>query len=327
MKMILSLSLFLFSATLGYSHSTEFSAKITADPFVGTFVMSVNGQTAGNVIISHSGGNQYKIDTGNGYDVAIKNGNVLEGTSQGVPFRILASGDNLTMELLGSNISLTRISVPAVTPTAASPEDQGSKSFVGTYNVSLNGQTGGTLVITQLGGNTYKVDSGDGADNATQYGNSLEGTSGGVPFKITISGNNLVMEVMGTRIDLIRANSGTTTSPGAGTGNMDPRLLGTWSKTTAYNSGNAGTSSGTVITFLANGTFQLQTTFSAGGDGWSTGSNSDPVQTGTYTVTNVNQKGGTLIIQGKQEGYMIYTYDGNTRLALDSEKLPFTKIR
>ncbi len=196
--------------------------------------------------------------------------------------------------------------------------------FVGAFTVSVNGETGGILTITHLGGNTYKIDAGTGADNATKDGNVLEGVSEGVAFKISISGNNLVMELPGVSVDLIRKSN---QAPAAASGNLDPRLIGKWSRGSAYVSGDASTASQTVLLLLEDGTYQRQRSFTAGGSDWSTGSSAEPVETGTYSVSNLNQEGGTLTMNGDQYRYYFANSGGDVLMGWGNGKNPWQKIR
>lgn len=47
------------------------------DQFIGTYDMVANGQNLGKVSIKHTGGNNYKLTTGQGEDLAQKNGDQL----------------------------------------------------------------------------------------------------------------------------------------------------------------------------------------------------------------------------------------------------------
>lgn len=65
------------------------------------------------------------------------------------------------------------------------------------------------------------------------------------------------MELMGARIDLVRIQAQSQDAPPVtcvSSGNIDERLIGIWSNSTAYNSGNAGMASQTLLAFLADGT-------------------------------------------------------------------------
>lgn len=202
--------------------------------------------------------------------------------------------------------------------------------FQGTFNMVANGQSAGTVVIQLVADNNYRLTLVDGSsDDAVRSGNELNGYSLGVPFKISVNGDNLVMELMGARIDLVRIQAQSQDAPpvSVSSGNIDERLIGIWSNSTAYNSGNAGMASQTLLAFLADGTVESQRSFSSGGDGWSSGKTTDPIERSTYNISQMTPNGGICVINGQAIEYEFYTFGGEQKLRFGNFKTPWVRVK
>lgn len=292
------------SITLAFLFSSLQASTVNlcndTDPFVGTFKMTINGQVAGNVTITHLGSNQYKIDSGNGHDIAIKNGQVLEGTSEGIPFRILVNGINLTMELLGSAFDLVRVSEQLANQESNSMAKSQNDSFVGMFDLVGDNTILGRINIANTGGNNYQLTSANssGFDLATKNGNQLSGVTSGAPFTITINGNNLSFNISGVSMQLVRVNPAQVSQSGSTPGTIDQRLLGVWRYTHIQRSGSDQLVTDYKIGFKQDGTYNTKSQWAGMGS-----SGEDPQQFGQYQIISMNQNGGIVRLDGRDLEY------------------------
>jgi len=301
----------LFDTALGADNPAYISNNIksTTDPFIGAFTMSAYGQVVGTVTITHTGGNQYQIDSGDGHDMATKNGSTLEGTSQGIPFRILIKGSNLVMELLGSAFDLTRISRQSVTPeTSVTGNGTGnSDPFTGTFEIFGDNESFGKVIIICTGGVNYQLSSASGVDVANKSGSQLSGISNGASFIITLNGNDLSYSIQGVTIQFRRLDATQIGQSSSASNTIDQRLLGVWCYTHIQKSGSSQMVTDYKIGFKKDGTYNTKTSWAGMG---SEGEN--PQQFGQYQIVSMNESGGIVRLDGKDTEY--FFSGGNVRI-------------
>ena len=256
----------------------------------------------GTVTITHVGGNQYKVDPGDGHDIATKNGLALEGTSEGIPFRILVNGSNLTMELLGTAFDLVRISEQPGNQENSSFAKSQIDPFAGTFEISKDNTIFGNVTIVCTGGMNYQLSTKDGVDLARREGNQLNGIGSDAQFSITTNGNDLLYSYQGGTIQLRRIDATQNVQSTSASIKIDQRLLAVWRSTESYSSGSAYTMVTEYrIGFKKDGTWNFKKEWVGMGQ-----SGEDPQEFGQYKIVSMNDSGGIINLGGKDTEYFFF---------------------
>lgn len=280
--------------------------SIDGNFFLGQFVMDFNGQELGKVTITSDGGKYYSINLPDGTkDLATLVGQALEGESNGLPFRIIRQGNNLSLEVQGNQIALKRISTTSSSAGATGNSGKKSDAFVGNYELVVNQKNLGAVKITKIDATQYQLSSSDGqSDIFSIKNNTLTGTSNGIAFVIAPEGNQLKVSFDGGTGYLVRSGA----TPKA-TGTVDNRLLGRWVGSSSINSsggvGSASMAFGRTYFFAQDGTYQTKSTSAGGGADWST-SSEGKVEYGRYQIVSKNESGGVVSVNGNELKYVFY---------------------
>ncbi|MBK6859762.1 MAG: hypothetical protein IPG95_05715 [Saprospiraceae bacterium] len=284
------------------------------DPFIGIF----KGNIDNNPIIiqlSKFSADEYNFYfNGQGPDKIQKTGNRIMMQGVGIDFSLEPIASGLLLRGNGKEVILQR-DEPMPDSNAYQENQIEDDPFSGSYDMLSNGQNLGKVSLTKTGAANYLFTSAQGDDIAQRNGDQLSGTSSGTPFTIKRNGPNLILNLQGYDFLLTNRQTQSNNQANPGNGQIDQRLVGTWSVSTA----RSGSSSQQTYRFNSDGTMQYQYSYSAGGNGWSAGKTSDPVENSTYSVSNLNANGGILIISGQQSAYEFSNFGGEEKLIIGNK--------
>ncbi len=284
------------------------------DPFIGIFKGSIDNNPIIIQLIKFSADEYYFYFNGQGPDKIQKTGNRIMMQGSGIDFSLEPIAPGLLLRGNGKEVILKRDE--PMPDTNVYQENQAEDDpFSGSYDMLSNGQNLGKVSLTKTSATNYRFTSAQGDDIAQRFGDQLSGTSSGTPFTIKWNGPNLILNLQGYDFLLTNRQTQSINQAPSVNGQLDQRLVGTWSGSTA----RSGSSSQQTYRFYPDGRLEYQYSYSAGGNGWSGGKTSDPVETGMYSVANLNANGGILIINGQQSAYEFSNFGGEEKLIIGNK--------
>ena len=284
------------------------------DPFIGIFKGSIDNNPIIIQLIKFSADEYYFYFNGQGPDKIQKTGNRIMMQGSGIDFSLEPIAPGLLLRGNGKEVILKRDE--PMPDTNVYQENQAEDDpFSGSYDMLSNGQNLGKVSLTKTSATNYRFTSAQGDDIAQRFGDQLSGTSSGTPFTIKWTGPNLILNLQGYDFLLTNRQTQSINQAPSVNGQLDQRLVGTWSGSTA----RSGSSSQQTYRFYPDGRLEYQYSYSAGGNGWSGGKTSDPVETGMYSVANLNANGGILIINGQQSAYEFSNFGGEEKLIIGNK--------
>lgn len=278
------------------------------DPFIGKFKLNFNG-TEIILEIANVRGSEYLVYANRlGPDKATKNGNFLSGISEGIHFSIKQLDKDLVFMVNNQEYSLIRVGKTLNVES----EKKDSDPFVGIYDVSHQGQIKEKWTIQKLDESKYNLISPSGTSQATRNGLVLNGfdEANQISYVLEKKGDLIVMNIAGIQFELINRKEISKQNVIGQNGISDPRLIGSWSGSTSYNSsggvGSASIAFQKTYMFNSDGTFQSKSSNAGGGSDWSAHSDGG-IESGMYHILSKDHDGGIISIHGNQLKYVFYS--------------------